>query len=257
MKPFEVYALRYATFPERTRGENFCFAGTNDDEPMPLDYFFWCIRGEDSLFILDTGAAEQTAVRRGRTFLHEPQELLDGIDVAADTCSDVVLSHLHWDHAGGTAWFPAATFHVQQSELDFVTGSAMRHEVVAAPFEQADIDDVLSLGERLVRHSGTTTLAPGLESHLLGGHTGGLQALRVLTARGWMLLASDALHFHENRRTGNPFPIVADVVRMLDGHRTCERLADSEHLIIAGHDPSVRAWAPEVAPDVFQLAGGA
>lgn len=253
MDTFEVYALRYATIPPRRRGENFCFAGPSDDEPMPFDYFLWCLRGRESLVVVDTGATRPTATGRGRTYLHEPRDLLARLGVTAAACSDVVLSHLHWDHAGGTAYFPAARFHVQEAELDFATGTAMRHEVLAMSYEQADLDATMSLEDRLVTHAGNSTLVPGVQLHLLGGHTGGLQVVRVLTSAGWMVLASDALHFHENRRSGNPFPIVADVVRMLDGHRMCEQLADAESMIIAGHDPDIRRWAPEIAPDVFHL----
>jgi glyoxylase-like metal-dependent hydrolase (beta-lactamase superfamily II) len=71
--------------------------------------------------------------------------------------------------------------------------------------------------------------------------------VRVPTARGWVVLASDATHFWANIRTRSPFPLVVDVARMLEGYRTLESLADGPDHIIPGHDPLVLARFPGVA----------
>ena len=62
------------------------------------------------------------------------------------------------------------------------------------------------------------------------------------TARGPVVIASDALHFYANDRTGNPFPIIFDLGAMTQGWRISKRLAGGdESRVIAGHDPEVRA----------------
>lgn len=81
-------------------------------------------------------------------------------------------------------------------------------------------------GGRLSLTEGASEIAPGVVLHLVGGHSGGLQIVRVSTARGWLVLASDATHYWSNIRDRNPFPIVVDVPRMLEGYRTIETLAD-------------------------------
>ena len=73
----------------------------------------------------------------------------------------------------------------------------------------------------------------------IGGHTAGLQAVRVHTARGWVVLASDAAHYWDNALLGSPFPLVHDVERMLEGHRRLQSLAESADHFIPGHDPQV------------------
>ena len=80
---------------------------------------------------------------------------------------------------------------------------------------------------RVVFHDGDSVLAPGLSLHRVGGHTDGLQVVRVHTEVGWIVLASDSTHYYENFTAGRPFPIVFDVGAMLEGYETLRRLADS------------------------------
>ncbi len=245
---YEVFALRYATNPARRAGENFLFP---DDHaaPMPIDYYVWAIRNAARTIVVDTGFGPAAGERRGRALLRHPTEALRQIGIDAATVSDVVLTHLHYDHAGCMADFPAATFHLQDAEMAFATGRCMCHRVLRFPME---LDDVLT-GVRMVYagrvrfHDGTATLAPGITLHRVGGHTGGLQVVRVATARGAVVLASDATHFWANLRTGNPFPLVADIAGMLEGYRICGELADGPDHIIPGHDPLVLQRFPPVA----------
>jgi glyoxylase-like metal-dependent hydrolase (beta-lactamase superfamily II) len=107
---------------------------------------------------------------------------------------------------------------------------------------------------RVVFHAGDEDLAPGVSVHLIGGHTDGLQVVRVHTARGWLVLASDASHYYENMEAGRPFPIVFDVGAMLEGFETLRRLASSDDAIVPGHDPLVLARYPPAAPGLDGVA---
>lgn len=250
---YEVFALRYAmTAPERSRRENFLPGMDLHDAPMPLDYYIWVIRGDGRVVVVDTGFGEEAARERGRSLLHDPVDLLAGIGVAADEVEHVVLTHLHYDHAGSLEAFPAATFHLQDDEMKYATGRPMCHACLRGPFDVADVLEAVKLvyAGRVVFHDGTSELFPGITLHRIGGHSGGLQAVRVATARGPLVLASDAFHFTENRKRRAPFPLVYHVGEMLEGFLICEGLADGrEDLLIPGHDPEVRLRWPAVAPD--------
>ena len=254
---YKVFALRYATMAARTRRDNFIFTDAHD-APMPIDYFIWAIHNDDRTIIVDTGFNRAEGERRGRTFLRQPAELLKLIGIDAANVRDVVMTHLHYDHAGNLDQFPAATFHIQDAELNFATGRYMSHHVLSHSFY---IEDIVAMVRRVyagrVRfHDGTAQLATGITLHKVGGHSGGLQIVRVHTERGWLVLASDAIHFDENRLKRSPFPIVLHVGEMLEGHRLCEELADREDLIIPGHDPSVlQRWPRWSAdePDIVRL----
>jgi len=244
---YEVLALRYATMQNRTAGDNFMFP---DDHatPMPIDYYVWAIRGHGRTIVVDTGFGPKAASARGRVLLRSPVEALASVGIDAATVTDVVLTHLHYDHAGCLDAFPAARFHLQDAEMAFATGRCMCHAVLRAPME---LDDVLQAvrevyAGRVVFHEGTASIAPGISLHLVGGHSGGLQIVRVKTARGFVVLASDAAHFWANIQRRQPFPLVVNVFRMAEGWRICEELADGPDHIIPGHDPRVLRRFPAV-----------
>ena len=253
---YEVVAIRYATQQERMAGSNFLFP---DDHAaaMPIDYFVWAIIGGGRTIVVDTGFGPEAAARRGRALIRSTPDALALAGIDAATVKDVVLTHLHYDHAGCMGAFPAATFHLQDAEMAFATGRCMCHRPLRIPME---VDDVVTavrhvFADRVRFHDGTATIAPGVTLHLVGGHSGGLQVVRVPTARGAVVLASDAAHFWANIRTRNPFPLVVDVARMAEGWRTCEELSDGPDHIIPGHDPLVLARFPTLPgqPDVALL----
>ena len=74
--------------------------------------------------------------------------------------------------------------------------------------------------------------------------------MRVHTARGWVVLASDASHFYENMEAQRPFPSVFHVGEMMAGYDILRRLADTPEHIVPGHDPQVMALYPP-ASDAF------
>ncbi len=71
------------------------------------------------------------------------------------------------------------------------------------------------------------------------GHTAGMQIVRVWTAKGWMVLMSDASHYYANMEQKRPFPAVYNVAELMDGYKRAHSLAASPQLAIPGHDPLV------------------
>ena len=251
---YEILALRYGTHQNRSARANFIATDTHD-APMPLDYFVWVIRTPVGVepkrtIVVDTGMDAAAAARRpGRVILTPVGDILKRVGVDPSLVRDVVLTHMHFDHAGCIDLFPAANFHIQDSEMAFCTGRCMCHRVLRDTF---DVDHVVAAVRRVhdgrMRfHDGAAEIAPGVSLHLIGGHSGGLQVVRVSTARGWVVLASDAAHFWANIRKRSPFPIVVDMARMLDGYDTLETLADGPNHVIPGHDPLVLSRFPAVS----------
>ncbi|NIP47656.1 MAG: MBL fold metallo-hydrolase, partial [Gammaproteobacteria bacterium] len=239
---YEIYALRYAERVNRTRGEN--FKVTDDhDAPMPIDYFIWVVRNDARTIVVDTGFGLEEARKRERNLLQTPEQALASIGVELSTVEDVVITHLHYDHAGTMPDFSRARFHLQCSEMAFATGPAMLDEHERWAFSADHVCDMVRLlyDGRVVFHDEDADIAPGITLHRLPGHTDGLQAVRVPTRRGAVLLASDASHFYENFMRRSPFPICYSEADTLRSYDRLEELADSEDHIIPGHDPLVRA----------------
>lgn len=242
---YEVFALRYAAQPERTVRENYLFHDGHDG-PMPQDYFIWAIRAGERVIVVDTGFTAEMARKRKRTFLRSPDTALATIGIEASQVRDVVVTHMHYDHAGNFDLFKQARFHVQDKEMQYCTGRCMCHDLLRRPFERQDVVAAIRhlYDGRLVFHDGDSELAPGVTLHLIGGHTLGQQVVRVSTKRGHIVLASDGAHYWSNIRERKPFPLVADVALMLEGYARIDALADGPDHVIPGHDPAVLSAFP-------------
>jgi glyoxylase-like metal-dependent hydrolase (beta-lactamase superfamily II) len=225
--------------------------------PDPLDFLVFAIRGNGRTIVMDTGFNEASAARRGRELLRTPAQALKDAGIDPAETKDVILTHMHWDHAGGMEYFPKARFHLQAAEMHYCTGPCMCEPFLRRPF---DVDDVRSAvgalyDNRLTLHEGTVEIAPGITVHLIGGHSGGIQSIRVPTARGMVVLAGDAAHMWGNIRNRNPFPVVVDVARMLKGYDIVNSLADGPDHVIPGHDPLILKRFPALDgnPEIVRI----
>jgi glyoxylase-like metal-dependent hydrolase (beta-lactamase superfamily II) len=224
------------------------------DVAMPLDYYVWLIRGPEEDILVDVGFGEEQAAARGRTLLVRPADGLALLGVDPHAIRDVIITHMHYDHAGCIDDFPNARFHLQDAEMAYATGRHMRHPFLRYSYS---VDDVVGLvrkvyDDRVVFHDGASSIRPGIRLHRVGGHTLGLQAVSIDTARGPVVLASDAFHLYANLLDGLPFPIVHDVGQMMEGWRELLAIAGDLAHLVPGHDPLVRELYP--SPSV-ELAG--
>jgi glyoxylase-like metal-dependent hydrolase (beta-lactamase superfamily II) len=251
MTPFAVYAIRYAHREASVRGEHFYRGDARANDPYPIDYFVWAAVSPEATVVVDAGFTRETAKRRaGREYLRSPIETLRQLGVEAKTVEHLVITHLHYDHVGHVADFPAARILLQRSEYEFWTGPyAMRGEYG----HLHERGDIVYLQEQIARGrvgllDGNSPVVPGVTLHHLGGHTPGLQVVRVSTAAGHVVLASDASHFYENIRDDRPYSIVDHLPSMYRAFDRCRELADAEDLIVPGHDPAVLERFPAVSP---------
>lgn len=238
-RTWEAYAMRYATV-QRRRADVFIVQDDLHETAVRMDYYVWFLRCGDETILVDTGFGEAAARRRKRDHLRCPIDALAASGVRVDDIRDTVITHAHYDHAGNTRKLARTTFHLQEREMSYATGREMRHAFCRHAYDADDVCDLVyaNFQERVVLHDGAYELRPGITVHWVGGHTRGLQIVRVRTRRGWVVLASDASHYLENLRSRSPFPIVTDVGDMLRGYELIESLAESPDHVVAGHDPS-------------------
>ncbi len=247
---YEVYAIKYAEHP-RKASENFIDGDPHDDSPMPLDYYVWAIVGGERTIVVDTGFGAEAAARRGRTITHPVEEGLAAAGIRRQDVRDVIVTHMHYDHAGNGELFENACYHLQDDEMQYASGRCMCHPEISKAF---DADDVARMVRRVFAgrvqfHDGADKIAPGITVHRIGGHTKGLQAVRVRTARGWVVLASDASHLYAHMEQGRAFPILYNLAELLDGYATLRKLASSPDHIVPGHDPLVAERYPAASDE--------
>jgi glyoxylase-like metal-dependent hydrolase (beta-lactamase superfamily II) len=244
----EVFAIRYGT--RDARRPNHFIGGDPHDVAMPMDYYVWLIRGNGCEFVVDTGFGHEVAHKRGRTLLRTPAEGLALLGVDVKLVRDVIITHLHYDHVGTFAAFPEARFHLQDDELAYATGRHMRHRQFNHGYEVEEVVGIVRLvyGKRVAFYSGDAVLVPGISVHRIGGHTRGLQCVRVHTRRGWVVLASDASHYYEHLEKRRVFTTVFNVGEAIEGYETLEHLAETPSHIVPGHDPLVLERYPAPMP---------
>ncbi len=255
---FEVYAIRYATVSRRY-GDNFLGSGDphEDNQEAGFNYYVWVARSPNRTVVIDTGFDKAIGQQRGggRKTLIDPDVALARLGVDAANLADVVITHLHYDHVGNFAMFPKAQFHLQDREMMFATGRHMAYKIFSHSFEVREVMEMVKrvYEGRVTFHDGDVALTPGLTLHRIGGHTDGLQSVRVYTRLGWMVLASDAMHLYANREQSRPFPIIYDLGAMVQGWKRLVSLADDPAHVIPGHDPRVMDRYPHI-PGMEDLA---
>jgi glyoxylase-like metal-dependent hydrolase (beta-lactamase superfamily II) len=245
---YEIYAIKYARLMRRSP-ENFIGGDAHDTE-MPLNYYVWIVSNKERRIVVDTGFNEAMAKKRNRQIVKPVAEGLKALGIEPGKVEDVIITHMHYDHAGNIPLFGNARYHLQDKEMDFATGRCMCHGLMRHGYEADDVVNLVRcvFDQRVQFHDGPAEIAPGIEIHHIGGHTKGMQSVRVRTRRGWVVLASDASHFYAHMEQDRAFPILYNLNDMLEGFNTLRRLATSPRHIIPGHDPLVMDRYPVARP---------
>jgi glyoxylase-like metal-dependent hydrolase (beta-lactamase superfamily II) len=251
---YQVYAVKYAT--REARSPEHFHGGDPHDGPMPMDYFVWAAVSAEHTVVVDAGFSAEVAEKRQRTHLRCPTDGLAALGINCARLPLVVLTHLHYDHVGNLEKFPAADFVVQDDEMAFWTGryaskGHFRHIV--------EVEDIVHLvrenfAGRLRFVAGTREIVPGITVHRVGGHAAGLQVVRANTARGNIVLASDATHYYANIEGDRPYSVVKDLAEMYEAFEIVRWLADSPEHVVPGHDPLVMERFPAVSGELDGVA---
>ncbi|MDA0996627.1 MAG: N-acyl homoserine lactonase family protein [Proteobacteria bacterium] len=246
---YDLFAIKYARH-ERDARDNFVDDPDPHHGPMPIDYFVWVAKSKSRTVVIDTGFDQRAADERKRQLIRCPIESLKLVGVDPKKVTDVIITHMHYDHAGNVEKLPNATFHLQDMEMSYATGRHMLQPVFRKAY---DIEYIVSMvrqvyAERVKFHAGDVELFPGIGLHFIGGHTLGLQSVTVETKRGRVVVASDAAHLYANILEAKPYPTVFNIGDMMEGHQKLFGLAGgNEDLIVPGHDPLVLDYYPPVS----------
>ena len=249
---YKIYAIRYAQQPLRDEGHT--YLGGEHGRMIPgLDFFMWAIEGNGRTIVVDTGFSRETNEKRpGREWLFRPKDGLARIGIDTSKVEEVILTHAHFDHVGTLEDFPKATFWMPDREMFSITGRDMTHPFFRVAYDPDDVCNLVRLahGGRMRFYDEDGEYAPGIRWHLIGGHARGQMALSVWTERGWVILASDAIHLYEEAAEERPFAIFHDLQVMIEGYRKLNALAASPDHVIPGHDQLVTKRFPAAAPDL-------
>jgi glyoxylase-like metal-dependent hydrolase (beta-lactamase superfamily II) len=247
---WRVLALAYA-MRSGLRGQHFLGHDDRAQEPHPTAYYVWVAVSDAEVVLIDAGIGPgRAAAVDGLHYLGSPVEQLAEIGIAPEQVGWCVLTHLHYDHTGVVADLPSATYVVQQREWEYWTGPwaerITRERWLLSTEDRAHLAAARERG-RFRAVCGDAEVLPGLSVHLVGGHTAGMQVVRVRTPAGHVVVASDASHFYENLSRDRPAPILHSMTGVYAAFDRITALADGADLIVPGHDPEVLERYPAVS----------
>lgn len=206
-----------------------------------IHYLFWLIEDDAGFGLIDTGFDPEVARQRGVRDILSPAEALNNIGVRPEQIRFVLVSHLHWDHFGAAAFFPNAIFYIQKKDIHFFTGPYGQHPRVGRFCTNLPDLQRLSKDGRLRMIDGTMEITPEIGVFWLGGHTPGLQGVKVKTGKGTFVFAVDDSFFFENYEEKIPSLLNFDLPESLGAFQTIGEIqySSDRFFVIPGHDPAL------------------
>jgi glyoxylase-like metal-dependent hydrolase (beta-lactamase superfamily II) len=251
---YEVYAIRYATIKDFAVSG--LIAGADKSRKMDIAMMVWLIKGEGRNVLVDSGFYRDQFMKQWHPADYtKPSEAIAVLGLKPEDVTDLIISHIHWDHADGFDLFPKAKIWIQKDELEYYAGEAWQgHRRTAA-----DPETIIGLvklnteGRVGLVNGDAQQVLPGITCYIGGKHTYQSQYVGVATAAGTVILASDNVYLYENLEKHLPIAQTLDADSNLRAQDRMKQLAASPRLIVPGHDPAVMKNFPEVAPGVVKI----
>jgi glyoxylase-like metal-dependent hydrolase (beta-lactamase superfamily II) len=251
---YEVYAVRYGTlerFPVAA-----LVAGADTSRRADIALMVWLARLPGGRNVLvDAGFYRDKFVRRWRPTQYErPSAALARLALRPEDVTDVVISHVHWDHLDGVDLFPRARVWIQRAEYEHYVDSAGRPRSATIDTTDAAMLAGLARAGRVELVAGDSVeILPGITVYTGGRHTYASQYATVRTASGVVVLASDNAYLYENLEQRRPIAQTLDSLSNLQAQDRMRRLATTPALIVPGHDPAVFVRFPTPGGGVARI----
>ena len=253
---YEVYALSYGVYPGYPVSA--LVAGADKSRKTDLQMMIWLIKGPGRKNILvDAGCYHDRFVKgHGIKDFIKPSEALAKLGVSPGDISDIIISHMHWDHADGMDLFPNAKIWIQQDEYAYYTGAAWQPGGKSGGI---DADDVLTLvrlnTEQKVNlvDGDDREIIDGVRVYTGGRHTFASQYVGVRTAHGTLVIASDNVYLYENLQKHAAIAQTFDADSNLKAQERMKQIASRPDLIVPGHDPEVFVRFPKPGNGVAKI----
>ena len=253
---YEVYALSYGVYP------NFpvsgLIAGADKDRKINLQMMVWLIKGPGGKNVLvDTGCYHENVIKgKGIQNLIKASEAIAKLGLKPADITDVIITHMHWDHADGMDLFPNAKIWIQKDEYIYYTGPAWQSDGKHGGIEP---DDVLTLVKLNIDHrvnlvgGDNLEIIDGIRVYTGGRHTYASQYVSVRTASGTVVIASDNMYLYENLEKHAPIAQTFDADSNLKAQDRMRQIASRPDLIVPGHDPAVFEKFPKPGNGVARI----
>jgi len=251
---WDVHAVRFASIPFQVSG---LIQGADPSRRLDIAMMVWVLRGPNNrVAIVDSGFYREKFMTRWKPAdYHKPSEAVQAaLGIEPGQVTDVIISHIHWDHADGADLFPNARIWLQKEEYAHHisdTGGVLDRAI------DADVATMLhgikAAGRVSLVDGDDQEIMPGVRVYTGGKHTFASQYVGVQTRSGTVILASDNAYLYENLEKKIPIAQTLDAASNLAAQARMLTLAGSLAKIVPGHDPAVFDRFPIVKPGVARI----
>lgn len=184
----------------------------DDKNRIPMEARGLLLKSKDRKILIDCGNGGHFIAKYGEKLggkfaelynIHDdgPQlaRSLKAHGVSFDDITDVILTHLHFDHAGGATTekdhklvptFPKARYYVQKSNLETASHPNLREKASYLP---ANFQPLLDADVLTVLNGPQENLLPGISTMISNGHTQGQQMVKVTDGKTTLLYCGDVV----------------------------------------------------------------
>lgn len=234
----EIFAIRIGRSFDRWLGV--LVGGESLTSQVELAYYVWLIRSVDgSLTVVDAAFSQQAAHRRGISFFSPVAQALKEISVEPSEVERVIVSHLHWDHAGDIDAFRNARIHVSKREWEWTMREReLRRHLFSQLYDESALQFLSELPNyRVHLMDGSFDVAPGVTMEVVGGHTPGHAVIHVgLKSSIDTVLLGDLGYLYSNILRREAPLLSFDPWGSVDAY---DELAHGDGQLIPGHDPLI------------------
>lgn len=169
----------------------------DDTNRIPLACRVALLEGNGRTVLIDCGCGDKWLPKERDIYAIEPlnPHVLDSL---RDRVTDVVLTHLHFDHAGGISrrrgdgglelTFPSARVHVQRTNWDHALNPGVRER---ASYLAENLEPLKAADLHLI--DGDLEILPALAVRRCDGHTPGMQWIRIGRGADALVFAADLI----------------------------------------------------------------
>lgn len=254
---YDVYAVRFAHVPYN---ESSLVAGAPKGPQVDIAFMVWPIVDASSgrVILVDAGFYRDKFIAswKPQDYVRPNVALQNGLNIAADRVTDIIVTHSHWDHFDGADLFPKATIWMQKAEFDYYLdpAGAVRNRGGLDAEDAPMLAKLHAEGRVKLIDGDDQEILPGIRVYTGGKHTFASQFVAVKTPEGTLLLASDNAYLYKNLENGLAIAQTLDAASNIAAQRRMIDLAGNPNRVIPGHDPAVFTRFKLVAPNVADVS---
>lgn len=229
----------------------------DDKNRIPMEARALLLKSKDRRILIDSGNGGDFVAKYGEKLGTKFAEMY-GVDssgpsllkslahhgVKPEEVTDVILTHLHFDHAGGATTerdgkivptFPKARYYVQKANLETAQKPNIREK---ASYFPANYEPLMKAGVLEILDGNRMDLLPGISVFVSNGHTRGQQMVKVTDGSRTLLYCGDVIPTSSHVRLAWVMGYDLEPLRLIEEKsEVLAQAADQGWYLYFEHDP--------------------